>query len=119
MKCPVLQEVFPYRSKIGGHCLSLWLIAGASYYAIFVQAPMSFHGYFANGKEILIIKGVRMSIPNPDDACITKIVVFLARQENPGSTLFSSTRGTTASMRECFGICGRVELQNTIYIRDI
>jgi hypothetical protein len=45
--------------------------------------------------------------------------MLLACQEDPGPTLFSGTRGTTASMGERLGICGRVELQNDIHIGEI
>jgi len=43
-----------------------------------IQAAMGLHRYFANGKKILILKGIRISIPNQDDACITKILMLRA-----------------------------------------
>jgi hypothetical protein len=50
---------------------------------------------------------------------ITKILMLLACQENPGATVFSGAGSTTASMRKRFGICGWIKLQNSIHVRDI
>jgi hypothetical protein len=119
VKGSILQEMFPYCGKISGHCLSLRLILGRSCYAMRAQAPMAFYGNFSNGEEILRLKNVRTPILQPNDACITEIFTFLASQENPCPTLFSSTRSTTASMRKRLGICRWVELQNRVHIRDI
>ena len=119
VKGPILQEMSPYCGKIGRHCLSLWLIHGHSCYPMLAQAPMAFYGNFANGEEILRLKNVRTPTPQPNDARVTEILIFLANQENPRPTLFSCTRGTTASMRKRLGICRWVELQNRVHIRDI
>jgi len=78
MKRPVSQEVFAYCSKISRHCLGLWLVVRARCYTMLIQAAMGLHRYFANGKKILILKGIRISIPNQDDACITKILMLRA-----------------------------------------
>jgi hypothetical protein len=34
VKGSILQEMFPYRGKIGRYCLSLWVILGDSCYAM-------------------------------------------------------------------------------------
>ena len=119
VKGSILQEMFPYCGKIGRHCLSLRLILGHSRNAMLAQAPMAFYRNFANGEEILRLKNVRTTILQPNNACVTEILIFLASQENPCSTLFPGTRSTTASMRKRLGICGWVELQNRVHIRDI
>lgn len=119
VKSSILQEMFPYRGKIGRHCLSLRLILGHNCYTMLIQAPMTFYGNFANGEEILRLNNVRTPILQPNNACVTEILMFLASQENPCPTLFSGTRSTTASMRKRLGICGWVELQNRVHIRDI
>ncbi|SRR6266436_1106548 len=119
VKCSISQDIFPYYGKIGRYCLGLGLIVGHSCYAMFAQAPMAFYGNFANGKEILSGEYVRTPILRPDSECITKILMFLASQENPRPTLFSGTRSTTASMRKRLGICRRIELKNCVHTRDI
>lgn len=78
MKRPVSHEVFPYRGKISRDSLGLWLIVRASCYTVFIQAAMGLHRYFANGKKVLILKGIRISISNQGDACVTKILMLLA-----------------------------------------
>jgi hypothetical protein len=65
------------------------------------------------------MEDIRTAITRLKNARVTKIFMLLACQENPGPTLFASTRGTTASMRERLGICGRIELQNDIHVGDI
>ena len=78
MKRPVSHEVFPYREKISRDGLGLWVIVRASCYAVFIQAAMGLHRYFANGKEILILGGIRISISSQGDVCVTKILMLLA-----------------------------------------
>jgi hypothetical protein len=119
VKDPILQEMFPYCGKIGRHCLSLRLILGHRCYVMLAQPSMAFYGNFAKGEEILRLKNVRTPILQPNNACVTEILMFLASQENPRPTLFSGARSTTASMRKRLGICGWVELQNRVHIRDI
>ena len=119
MKCSVLQEMLPYCGKIGRYSLSIWLTVGHSCNAVHVQGPMAFHGNFANGEEILRSKNIRTLILLPNSACITKILIFLVCQKDPGPTLFSGARSTTASMRKGLGIRGWIELQNCVHIRNI
>jgi len=119
VKRPVLHEIFPYGGEVVGHRLSLWLIVGCSCCAVLAQAVMTFYGYFADGKETL-----RWSTSEQRYHCrkierVTKVFMLLARQKNPGPTLFSCPRGTTASVRERLGICWRIKLQNSIHVGDI
>jgi hypothetical protein len=111
--------MFPYCGKISRHGLGLWFIVRANYYAMPIQAAMGLHRYFANGKKIFTLKGIRISISNQDNARFTKILMLLTCQEDPGPTLFSGTCSATASMGERLGVCGRIELQNDVHIGDI
>jgi hypothetical protein len=111
--------MIPYCGKIGRYCLSLWLTVGHSCNAVLAQGPMTFHGNFTNGKEILKSNDIRTPVSRSDSACITKILTFLACQENPCPSLFSSTRSTTASMGKGLGVRGWIELQYYVHIRNV
>lgn len=119
VKGPILRQMFPYRGKVGRHRLRLRLILGHRCYAMLIQASMAFYGDLANREEILRLKNVRMTILQSNNVCVTEVLMFLASQENPRPTLFSGACSTTASMRKRLRICGWVELQNRVHIRDI
>jgi hypothetical protein len=120
VKRPVSQEMLSYCGKVGRNRLGFWLVVGASCHAVLAQAPAAFHRYFTNGEKILELNiSISAPVSQPINACVTKVFMLLACQENPGPALFSGTCSTTTSMRERLGICGWIELQNYIHIRDI